>query len=375
MTGLSIHELRMKEVFALAQKAQGNTFPNPLVGCQIYHHDKLIATGYHLKAGEYHAERSAILNYEKEHGPMPIGCDLYVNLEPCSHHGRTPPCADIIVNRKFKTVYIAMQDPNPIVSGTGIEILTQAAIQVVTGVLTAEAEFLNRVYLKNQKLKRPYLSLKIATTMDGHMADQYGVSKWITGAAAREKVHRLRMECDGLLVGINTILIDNPALNIRINDKSLSNKIVVLDKTFKIQDDAKIFSENKLSDITIVIASENESSLQKKIKAFRAKQINIIVQACPNGYFGNALMHSLFEMGFCHLLVEAGPALISNFINQDLVDDFHLFMAPKILGNGNAHKHFSANIKLDQLKHAQEFSTLTSEVLGNDVYIHMQNKR
>ncbi len=208
---LSDDEKYMKECFRLALKGRGKVAPNPLVGCVVLDKfGKVVSKGYHHKYGKNHAERDALLKLKNNEAE---GGTLYVNLEPCSHYGKTPPCVDLIIERKIKRVVIGMKDINPVVDG--ITKLKQAEIEITTGILKDEAEFLNRVFIKNMKKQLPYVVLKIATTMDGKIAARTGDSKWITSDEARKEVYKMRKEFDCIMTSSNTVIADNPSMEHR----------------------------------------------------------------------------------------------------------------------------------------------------------------
>lgn len=202
----------MKMALELAEKAAGRTSPNPLVGAVIVKNGQIVGRGYHKKAGSPHAEIHAM----REAGENTLGATLYVTLEPCSHFGRTPPCSEAVINAGITEVYVAMQDPNPLVTGRGIRQMTDAGIRVRVGLLEKEAMRMNEIFVKYITTRLPFVMLKTAITLDGKIATVTGNSRWVTGEAARREVHRLRDRYDSILVGINTVLADDPALTCRL---------------------------------------------------------------------------------------------------------------------------------------------------------------
>jgi diaminohydroxyphosphoribosylaminopyrimidine deaminase/5-amino-6-(5-phosphoribosylamino)uracil reductase len=372
----------MRKSCELALKAKGKTFPNPLVGCVIVDNrsgeQKIIAEGFHARAGEKHAERAAIFQYEEEFGELPPGLDLYVNLEPCSHYGRTPPCADLIIEKKFARVFIGMSDPNPLVNGRGIQKLRDAGIEVIEGVEEKAAEFLNRIFIKNISRGSCYFTLKVACTLDGLMADEGSHSKWITNQQSRSYVHQLRQETQGLITGIKTILIDNPSLNIRLGEAAVvKNKIIILDKDFLIEGNAQVFQANDPDNITIVVSTQTYESFPQnperssKYHSLKTQGTQFMVVATNDqGHFVPELSHHLYRRGFCHLLVEAGPNLVSSFIQEDLADELFIFLAPKLLGHGRPHLSFTKSLDLVGIPQAKNLELINVKEFGQDVCLN-----
>ncbi len=222
---MDIHRKYMLKCINLAKKAGSNTYPNPLVGSVIVKNGKIIGKGYHKEFGKPHAEVDAIKNSSES----VENADLYVNLEPCSHYGKTPPCADLIIKKKIKNVYIGMLDPNPVVAGKGVTKLKESGINVVTGILENQCKELNEVFTKLILNKSSFITLKIAATLDGKIAEKNGFSKWITSEKSRKLVHKFRKFSNGILIGANTLKKDNPFLNVRSNEKVLKEpyKIII----------------------------------------------------------------------------------------------------------------------------------------------------
>ena len=246
---MSQHEKYMRMCFELALLGKGQVSPNPMVGCVVLDKDgRIVSKGYHKKYGENHAERDALLKLKNNEAE---GGTLYVNLEPCSHYGKTPPCVDLIIEQKLKKVVIAMRDPNPKVDG--LSKLREAGIEVTEGVLEEEAKFLNRVFIKNISQKLPYVVLKTATTMDGKIATKTGDSKWITCEEARKEVYRMREEFNCILTSSNTVIADNPSMEHRFK--------CVLDKDNRTSKDAKIYQQGQ-----IYIATKENTPLKSCVR-------------------------------------------------------------------------------------------------------------
>lgn len=214
--GFFLNPKYMKRAIELAKKGIGYTNPNPIVGCVVVKNDEIISEGYHEKIGGFHAERNALTNCKED----TTGAELYVTLEPCCHYGKTPPCTEIIIEKNIKKVYVGSMDPNKLVAGKGVKILEENGIEVECGVLKDECDKLNEVFFHYITNKTPYVVMKYAMTMDGKIACENGDSKWVTGEKARETVQNMRKKYMGIMVGINTVLEDNPMLNCRIEKMS-----------------------------------------------------------------------------------------------------------------------------------------------------------
>ncbi|TET17974.1 MAG: bifunctional diaminohydroxyphosphoribosylaminopyrimidine deaminase/5-amino-6-(5-phosphoribosylamino)uracil reductase RibD, partial [Candidatus Cloacimonadota bacterium] len=235
-TAMTHTERLMKRVFQIAKRGKGRVSPNPLVGALVVKNGSIVSEGYHKKAGTEHAEVIAI----KKAGKNIRGSTMFINLEPCCHFGRTPPCTDTIIKSGIKEIYIGIQDPNPLVSGKGITSLRKNKIKVHTGILEEEARELNEFYFTFMEDKRPFIILKIAQTIDGKIADVSGNSKWITNEYARRKVHKLRNEVDAILTGIGTVQADNPQLTARLVTKTKEPFRIILDSRLRIQEKATV---------------------------------------------------------------------------------------------------------------------------------------
>ncbi|HNZ29662.1 MAG TPA: bifunctional diaminohydroxyphosphoribosylaminopyrimidine deaminase/5-amino-6-(5-phosphoribosylamino)uracil reductase RibD [Candidatus Goldiibacteriota bacterium] len=315
----------MNKALELAVKAQGHTSPNPMVGCVIVKAGRIIGAGYHKKAGMPRAEIEAL----KLAGSKAKGASLYVNLEPCSHFGKTPPCADAIIKAGVKEVIAAMKDPNPLVSGRGFKKLIKAGIKVKTGVLNKEAYALNRIFIKNITTEKPFVIMKAAVSLDGKMALKNGESKWITSAPARKEAQKLRQMCDAILVGINTVINDNPFLDCRI-DKSKKIKKVILDTNGRMPETGNIFLNGAPEDIYLAVKKMEE----KKAERFRKKGINIIyIKDNEERPAPDKVLAELFCRGIKSVLLEGGGTVISSFLKEHLVDEAHIHIAPVIMGN------------------------------------------
>ncbi len=314
----------------IAKKGMGNVSPNPLVGCVIVKNNKIIGAGYHEQYGKNHAEinaiNSSIENIE--------GSTLYVNLEPCSHYGKTPPCVQRIIERKVKRVVIGTRDMNPLVSGNGIKALKKAGIEVKVGILEKECVDLNKFFFKYITKKTPYVTLKIAQTLDGKIADQNRDSKWITSLSSRRYVHTLRSKYDAVLIGSKTVEKDNPNLTVRLVE-GRNPKRIIADTRLSLKLDYKIFSGNADRNL-IVLTSEKSISKERKIKRLQNIGAKILfIKENENGLIDlKAALKELGKQKINSLLVEGGGKMFTSLIKDGLYDNILLFIAPKILGAG-----------------------------------------
>ena len=329
---LSRDEKYMRMCFALAKKGFGKVAPNPMVGCVVLDKDgNLISKGYHKKYGENHAERDALLKLKNNEAE---GGTLYVNLEPCSHFGKTPPCVDLIIKHKLKRVVIGMKDVNPKVDG--ITKLKNAGIEV-DFVLEEEARFLNRMFIKTMTEKMPYVVLKTASTMDGKIASKTGSSKWITSETARKEVYRMRKEFDCIMTSSNTVIADNPSMQ--------HNFKCILHKDWRTPKDAKIYQQGE-----IYIASKENTPLKDK-------QLDI-----------EAVLKNLYSKGIYSVFVECGGTLAGSMLKDNLIDEVYQFIAPKILNDNNGLSCFNgADIK--EISQAKNLKIYELKQIEKDILI------
>ena len=318
-------EYFMKMALSLAKKGRGYTSPNPMVGAVIVKDGEVKGRGYHRSIGEAHAEVNAI----DAAGPEARGATLYVNLEPCNHTGRTPPCTRKILDAGIKRVVFAMEDPNTIAGG-GAALLKKHGVEVQKGVCEVLAKRLNEAFLKYVQTKRPFVILKCAATLDGRIATRSGDSKWVTGEKARRFVHRLRHAVDAILVGIGTIHADNPSLTTRIGSKKGVDPVrIVLDAHLSISPAAKILNLDSNSDTILVVG--NKIAEDKK-KSVQKKGVRLIQQPAASDQIDlNLLMDQLGAMGITSVLVEGGSRVIASAFGSGIVDKIYFFYAPKIL--------------------------------------------
>ncbi len=353
--------LYMKRALELAEKARGYTSPNPMVGAVIVKEGRIIGEGYHKKCGGWHAEVNAFNNATED----VEGATMYVTLEPCSHTGKTPPCANKIVEKKLGRVVIATTDPNPLVSGRGIEKIRNAGIKVDTGLLTDESIKLNEVFMKYIVAKRPFVVYKSATTLDGKIATVTGESQWISNENSRNEVHMLRHYLSGIMVGINTVLADNPMLNCRVEGCTSPVRIVV-DSSLKIPVESNIVqTANKYR--TIVATLQSDSC----IKASMLKQMGVEIVSVDeyNGRVNlNSLMDILGNMGIDSILIEGGGTLAFSAFKQGIVDKVIYYIAPKIFGGINAKTSVEGDGFL-KISESVKLKDITTKIVDNDVCI------
>jgi len=327
---MDIDEGFMKQALRLAKKGLGSTSPNPLVGALVVKDRKIIGSGYHKKAGAPHAEIAALFKA----GKSAKGATLYVNLEPCNHYGRTPPCTKAILKSSVKQVVVGMVDPNPHVTGGGCEFLSSHGVKVKCNVLEEECKRLNEVYIKYITKDKPFVILKGALTLDGWIATQTGNSKWITGEKSRKFVHSLRKRVDAILVGVETVIVDNPYLTPYLIGRSTSDPFrVIVDTNLRIPLHSRVFDSPKSGLTIIAVGSNVNSAKRKKIEDLGARVVNCQIR---NGRIDLAdLLDELAKMSMSSVLVEGGATLFGSIIREELVDKYYMFLAPKILGGDN----------------------------------------
>jgi len=321
----------MSRALQLAEKGLYTTTPNPRVGCVITRNDEIVGSGWHEKVGQPHAEINALAMA----GTAARGATAYVTLEPCSHHGRTPPCTDALIRAGIARVVIAMQDPNPQVLGSGIAALKQAGITVQTGLMHNLAEALNTGFIKRMQQKKPWVSVKMAVSLDGKTALNNGQSQWITGEAARRDGHHWRARSCAIMTGIGTIRADNPRLTVRHTRTSRQPKKIIIDNHLAIPIDADILKEG---DTCIFTTSAGNTA---KIARLERMGVHVIPsERTDQGQVNLAsVMTTLAQLECNEILVEAGSALSGALIRTGLVDELIIYMAPSLLG-GNARDMF-----------------------------------
>lgn len=346
----------MERAIELAKRARGFTSPNPMVGAVIVKDGRVIGEGYHERCGELHAERNALASLTEP----AEGATIYVTLEPCCHYGKTPPCTEAIIEHKLAKVVIGSRDPNPLVSGKGAAILRKAGIEVVEDFMREECDAINPIFFHYITTKRPYVAMKYAMTMDGKIATRTGASKWITGEAARNHVQTLRHAYKGIMVGIGTVLADNPMLNCRMQG-GIDPVRIVCDTHLRIPMDCQIVQTADTIE-TILATSTNE---KEKMDQLIKKGVQILQIPEKDGCIDlNLLMQILGEKGIDSILLEGGGRLNDSFLREKLIQKAYVYLAPKIFGGEDAKTPVegigvslpeqSANFKLQQIQQIEE---------------------
>lgn len=349
----------MEFAINLAKSAVGQTSPNPIVGAVVVKDNQVIGFGAHLKAGKPHAEVHAI----QMAGEKAQGATVYVTLEPCSHHGKTPPCADLLVENKVKRVVIATTDPNPLVAGNGIQKLRNAGIQVDVGILKEEADALNEIFYHYILTKTPYVTLKSATSLDGKIATATGESKWITGEDARLDVHQYRHQHDAIVVGVNTVITDNPALTTRLPNGGKSPIRIILDTHLRTPLHSQVINDDQAETWIIVGSQVTENKLQQ----FRQKNCELIKMA-EETITITALLKILGEKGITSLFVEGGSEVNGSFLKAKSVNQVITYIAPKLVGGKSAPTSFGGE-GFSQMSDALELQIRSVEHIGQDLKI------
>lgn len=335
---------------ALDLSLKGNPSPNPFVGCVIVKEGEIVGEGFHEKFGEAHAEINAL----NKVGEKSRDAVMYVSLEPCNHYGKTPPCTKKIIDAGIKKVVIAMQDPNPLVNGKGIQALKKAGIEVNLGLMEEEARKLNEVYIKFQSKRKPFVILKAAVSLDGRIATKEFNSKWISSEESRKKVHELRSKIDAILVGGNTVLKDNPKLTSRIEGGRNPLRVIVTTK--KISSNYNVFNDSNF--LIATTKKENFSGKKFEGKVLELKKENNLVDL-------KTLLYLLAERKVSNVLVEGGSQILTSFLKEKLADKLMLFISPKILGNDSIPVFGSLEIK--KVKEGVELINPTFTKIGKDV--------
>lgn len=343
------YEELMRICLKEASKYRFEVAPNPMVCAIVYdeNNDIIISKGIHKEYGENHAERNAIL----EAGDIDFSNKtLIVNLEPCSHQGKTPPCTDLIIEKGFKKVVIGTYDPNPLVCSQGIMKLKNSGIEVVTGILEDECKEINKVFIKNVTKKMPYVAVKIATTFDSKIVTAGGESKWITGEESRAYVQKLRAQHFGILSGSGTVLADNPALTCRIKGEKSPQRIII-DRHGKIPFDYQVFKDDGTK---VFLATNN---LERDFPT------NVTPLEFANF---RDLFSKLYNQGVYSILIETGKTILTAVLKQEMADEIYKFVSPKIFGNG---MDFVGNLNIFKINEAYRLNFKDIERVGEDILI------
>ena len=350
----------MKRALRLAEKGRGRTSPNPMVGTVLVKNGQVVGEGYHARAGEAHAEILAL----RQAGEEARGSTLYINLEPCIHYGKTPPCAPAVIEAKVRRVVIGMEDPNPLVTGRGLKSLQKAGLDVEIGVLEKECRRLNEAFCKYILKKEPFVILKVAATLDGKIATREGDSKWISGETSRHFVHRMRDQVDGVVVGIGTILKDDPQLTARIK-KGRDPYRIILDSRLRIPEDAKVIGNSPSK----TIIATTELAARDKIERLEKKGVRILILDSKQGRVDlKNCLSKLGEMGMMSLLVEGGSQVNGSFLDEGLIDKILFFLSPKLIGDREALGIFGGSGKAN-LKETIPLNELRVRRMREDILI------
>jgi len=354
----------MKLAIQMAKETIGQTAPNPVVGCVIVNNGEIVGLGAHLKAGEAHAERHALeMAQEKADG-----ASMYVTLEPCSHHGRTPPCADAVIEAGVSKVIVASTDPNPQVAGEGITRMRKAGIEVILGVMKEEADELNRVFFHYMQSSKPYVTLKMATSIDGKIATSSGESQWITGDQARLDGHRLRHEHDAIIVGVDTVIQDDPTLTTRLDQGGKNPVRIVLDRTLRTPLNSNIVTDQKAPTWIVTTSSADE----KKKREFEKLGVELIV--LDDEYISiSSMLTALAGRQITSVLVEGGGHVNDSFLRSGDFQRVVKYMAPILIGGEKARSSFSGN-GIRNLNDAPRLEMKSMEQIGNDVKFVFYNE-
>ena len=362
MWGVLMSDLKnkfMKCAIELAYRGEGGADPNPLVGAVIVKNGRIIGEGWHKRCGEAHAEVNAFNSLSESCE----GAEMYVTLEPCAHYGKTPPCALAVVEHKLKKVYVGILDPNPKVAGKGIEIIKNAGIEVETGVLEDECRELNKIFLKYITTGLPYVHSKFAMSLDGKIACYTGESKWISCEESRAEVQKLRNKYMGIMVGINTVLADDPRLTCRLENGRHPYRIVV-DSCLKIPLKSKVIGTDGKCIIGTISEDEN------KIKALEEMGVRIVKTKPENGKVElNELMQNLGVLGINGILLEGGGTLNFAALQSGIIDEVTAYIAPKIIGGSRAKTPFGGE-GFAKIADCVELSGLNVINIGTDIVVN-----
>lgn len=372
----NINEKYMRIAIELAKNGAGAVNPNPMVGAVVVKNGEVIGRGYHKFFGGPHAEVYVL----EEAGKEAEGATIYVTLEPCSHYGKTPPCAKKIIDMGIKKCFIGSSDPNPKVAGRGVAMLKEAGIEVVENVLKEECDEVNQVFFKYIKTKIPYLFVKCGITLDGKIALSNGISKWITNSIAREKVQYYRNKFMGIMVGINTVLTDNPSLTARIENGVNPFRIIV-DPNLQIDENCKVVKNNE-DEKTVIITSqknlftEDTENTEIQIKQKRLSEENKVKFIFIDGekFSFKEMLEEIGKTGIDSILLEGGETLISLAFEENVIDGGEIFIANKILGDSRA-KPFISGFVREKMEEAVQLTNVRNNIYGENVGMEFYFKK
>ena len=356
----------MAEALRLAERGLYTTDPNPRVGAVVVKDGRIVGRGFHKKAGEPHAEVLAL----KEAGAAAQGATLYVTLEPCSHHGKTPPCAGAVIAAKVARVVAAMTDPNPVVSGKGFELIKGAGIAIAQGLMETEARALNPGFISRMTRGRPWVRSKLAVSLDGRTALADGESKWISGEASRWDVHHWRARSSAVLTGIGTLLKDDPSLNVRLEGEWRQPMKIVIDPNLSTPPDAKIFKQDPDAVyIATTVDDEEEHVLLNDVGA----NIQVFAEKAGGMMDMKLVLETLSQLECNEVLVEAGAGMNGPLLAAGLIDELIVYMAPNVLGD-TARGMFSLP-PLHGMDQRREFEITDIRKIGNDLRLMLRPKQ
>ena len=372
----NINEKYMRMAIELAKKGAGAVNPNPMVGAVVVKNGEVIGRGYHKFFGGPHAEVYAL----EEAGKEAEGATIYVTLEPCSHYGKTPPCAKKIIDMGIKKCFIGSSDPNPKVAGRGVAMLKKAGIEVVENVLKEECDEINQVFFKYIKTRIPYLFVKCGITLDGKIALSNGISKWITNSIAREKVQYYRNKFMGIMVGINTVLTDNPSLTARIENGVNPFRIIV-DPNLQIDENCKVVKNNEDGKTMIITSQKNlftedAENTEIQIKQKRLAEENKVKFIFIDGekFSFRKILEEIGKAGIDSVLLEGGETLISLAFEENAIDGGEIFIANKILGDSGA-KPFISGFVREKMDEAIQLTNVKNNIYGENVGMEFYFKK
>lgn len=362
----------MQHALELASRGIGCTSPNPLVGSVVVRDGEIIGEGWHAVYGQAHAEVNALRDAEGRNSL--VGATLYVTLEPCNHHGLTPPCTQAILNAGISQVVYALADPNPKAAG-GARFLEEQGIQVLRGVLEDQASFQNRFFLSHVKRKRPYVIAKSATSLDGRIATHTGDSQWITGPESRIRAHELRQAVDAIIVGADTVIADNPALTTRLpeaictNDNIRHARPVIMDSSGRVPLETQLLNGNSAHSRTVIAASTKMSPEHRQQLESRGFEVlNLPDSQDGIGIDPSALLTALAQRGIQSVLLEGGASVQGSFRDAGLIDEVWAFIAPMLIGGSTAPAAYAA-AGSKTLGDATRLHDIRTETLGNDILV------
>ena len=372
----NINEKYMWMAIELAKKGAGSVNPNPMVGAVVVKNGEVIGRGYHKFFGGPHAEVYAL----EEAGEKAEGATIYVTLEPCSHYGKTPPCAKKIIDMGIKKCFIGSSDPNPKVAGRGVAMLKETGIEVVENVLKEECDEVNQVFFKYIKTRIPYLFVKCGITLDGKIALSNGISKWITNSIAREKVQYYRNKFMGIMVGINTVLTDNPSLTARIENGVNPFRIIV-DPNLQIDENCKVVKNNEDGKTMIITSQKNlftedTENTEIQIKQKRLSEENKVKFIFIDGekFSFKEMLEEIGKTGIDSILLEGGETLISLAFEENVIDGGEIFIANKILGDSRA-KPFISGFVREKMEEAVQLTNVRNNIYGENVGMEFYFKK